>query len=267
MRIDLDHPASEVIVERKVGLVSMNKQMKYLADYAISQRAFAISIGPDNIPLNQTLPTRRLYQVQQLELYRSNLVQNPVLRPAGPFPFPFLVLGGLPSKAGLESKHPDRAQLDLLVPQLALALAVVLLPRAFLDFAVLLQHHLLVRYYPVGISLVTGSEMGRMDRWSMELGNGVDWSRGSGNPPRLLSCQHDSHMSLVHNLRSFRMRRSMAIQMKSRSCNFGSSAKTPSHIRRAESKGSSLVKIRRSQRLLVSLAQILKKSVTHMAQI
>jgi hypothetical protein len=39
MRIDLDPPASEVIVEKRVGSVSMNKQMMYLADYANGQRA------------------------------------------------------------------------------------------------------------------------------------------------------------------------------------------------------------------------------------
>jgi hypothetical protein len=186
MRIDLDHRELEVIVERKVGLVSTNKQMKYLADYAISQHAIGISIGTDDIPSNQTLPTRRLYQVQQLELYRSNLVQNLAHPHAGPLLVPVLVLGDLPSKAALESVHPDRAHLDVLALRPALALAVVLLPQAFLDFAVRLQHHLLERYCPEGISLVIRLEMGRMDRWSMGLDNGVNWSRGSGNPPRSL---------------------------------------------------------------------------------
>lgn len=147
-----------VIVEKRAGLVGMNKRMRYLADYANRQRVtWYVCRAPGIIPSNQIQPTRRLYQVQQLGLYQSNPVRNPVLRPSDSFLDPVRPMSTV---VPLQVHYHDQVQLDASVPLPALALvralAAVLLLRASLDFEVRPRHHLLGRYCLVGRLLVQG---------------------------------------------------------------------------------------------------------------
>jgi hypothetical protein len=63
---------------RKVDLGGTSMQRKYRANYAIRQPIYIIHWKGD-IPLNRKQQIKQLYQVQQLELYQSNPVQNLVL--------------------------------------------------------------------------------------------------------------------------------------------------------------------------------------------
>lgn len=144
------------IVEKRAGSVGMNKQMQYLADCASRQRVtWYVCRAPGDIPSNQIQPTRRLYQVQQLGLYQSNPVRNPVLRPSDPFLDPVRPMSTV---VPLQVHYHDQVQLDELVPLPALvrALAAVLLLRAILDSEVRPRHRLLGRYCLEGRSLVQG---------------------------------------------------------------------------------------------------------------